>query len=88
MLLELGTAGAIYAIVYTEALVGSLICFVLFSVLVCGSMVLRRKGTYQGLAYLLIYTGAVAVLFVLVLLLADSRQVRPRNSLSLPSPAV
>ena len=61
------------AIVLTGVLVGTLMCFVLFSLLVCGLMIVRRKGIYLGLAYLLIYTGAIAVLFVLVLLLADSR---------------
>jgi hypothetical protein len=47
---------------------------VFFSVQICGSVLATRKGVYQGLAYMLIYTGAVAVLFVVVLLLVDSRE--------------
>ena len=71
---EVGPTVTLYALVYVGSLIGTLICFVCFTFFVSLAVVLRHKGTYQGLVYLLIYTGAVAVLFVLVLLLADSRQ--------------
>lgn len=74
-ILEGSTILALISMVYADALVGSLIFFVLFSLLVCRRTIYTYKRPYLGIAYLLIYTGAIAVLFVLVLLLADSRQV-------------
>lgn len=68
--------------VISPSLVSLLINFVIFYALAGGGLILEVSClTFIGLAYLLIYAGAVAVLFVFVVLLIENQHL----ALAVPS---
>lgn len=65
---------------YSLDLVSTLGAFVAFSVAIFAYQGLRHRIIYLGFSNLLIYAGAIAVLFVFVVLLVESQHVRLGSS--------
>lgn len=63
------------AFVSAVSLVGSLILFVSIYTLASLSFILHSVGVFVGLSHLVVYTGAITVLFVFVVLLVENQHL-------------
>lgn len=68
------------ALALAPTLISSLILFVSLYVAAGASFLLHSSGSFLGLSYIVVYTGAVAVLFVFVVLLVENQHLNLAGS--------
>ena len=71
------------ALAFTPTLISSLILFVSLYVIAGTSFIFHSCGSFLGLSYIIVYTGAVAVLFVFVVLLVENQHLNLTGSILL-----